>query len=109
MLEKIGLRRREAIVAVGVIFLFMVNAFVILYLRFFEHALFESLPAYPRYMVIRSRLLRPDLLIPSLVAICALFLGYHYTRRTNAADEIRAIVLAFALGVTGGLILILLW
>jgi formate hydrogenlyase subunit 3/multisubunit Na+/H+ antiporter MnhD subunit len=108
-MNKVGLGKKEVIVIVGVFLLFMINASGLLYLKYFNRPLFESLPNYYQYMAIRSLLMRPYLLIASIIAICALFLGYRYTRRQNAPEEFQLMMLAMTLGAAGGFILTLLW
>lgn len=108
-MKSMALGKREVMVVFGAFLLFFINACVVLYLRFFARQVFESLPAYPRYMAIRAILMQPDVLIASAISICALFLGYQNTKRKKAPEEFQLIMLGLALGATFGLILIMLW
>jgi hypothetical protein len=108
-MEIMGFRKKEVMVVAGIFLLFVINACGVLYMRYFNRPLLESLPAYPHYLALRAMFLRPFNLIGSFVAICALFLAYRNTRRKNAAEEFQLIMLAFALAMPLGLILIILW
>jgi hypothetical protein len=103
------LRKKEVVVFIGAFMLFLINACVVLYLRFFARQLFESLPAYPHYMAIRAILVQPDVLIASAIAIYALFLGYRKAKRKNAPEQFQLLMLGLALGAAFGSMLIMLW
>ena len=103
------LRTKEAIVIAGVSALFILNAGLVLYLRFFNPVLMHSLPSFPLYMAIRSLLLRPINLLAMACVVGFLFRVYVYARKKGQPEAIQLALLGMLLGVIGGAILIKLW
>jgi hypothetical protein len=103
------LRTKETIVIASVCVLFIVNAGVVLYLRFFNPALMHSLPSYPLYTATRSLFLRPINLLAMVCVVGFLFRIFMYTKKRGEPEVIQLTLLGLLLGVIGGAILIELW